>query len=149
MKAIRIQSQTLFTVWTSTKPRNNGANLKQSYAIWTQTAMVYNFISTLAPLVDIPISRKGLKPEDFSIPTREEFAKEQGADTELQQLRNWVEFKQCPSADELAALSGRIKALAQLFDQISIRDNVLVIRRHDDVERELTIVPSERVEHII
>ena len=42
-----------------------------------------------------------------------------------------------------------MKALAQLFDQISTRDGVLVIRRHDDPERELSIVPGERVKHII
>ncbi len=41
-----------------------------------------------------------------------------------------------------------MKSLAQLFDQISIR-GVLVIWRHDDPERELTIVPSTQVEHII
>ena len=108
-----------------------------------------NFISTSVPLVDIPISREGLVPEDFSIPTREEFAKEQEADTELLQLQHWVESKQCPSIDELAAFSGRMKAYAQLFDQISIQDGVLVIRRHDDPTRELTIVPGARGEHII
>ena len=108
-----------------------------------------NIISTSVPLVDIPISREGLVPEDFSIPTREEFAKKQEADTELLQLRNWVESKQCPSTDKLGAFRGRIKALAQLFDKISIHDGVLVIRRHDDPTRELTIVPNARVKHII
>ena len=52
------------------------------------SAMACNFTSTLVPLVDIPISRERLVPEDFSIPTREEFATEQEADTELNQLRN-------------------------------------------------------------
>ena len=42
-----------------------------------------------------------------------------------------------------------MKSLAQLFDQISIREGVLVIWRHDHPERELTIVPSTQVEHII
>ena len=42
-----------------------------------------------------------------------------------------------------------MKSLAQLFDQISIREGVLVIRRHNDPERELTIVPSTQVEHVI
>ena len=113
------------------------------------SAMGCNFISTSAPLVDIPISREGLVPEDFSIPTREDFTQEQETDTELMQLRNWIESKQCPSADELAGLSGRMKSLVQLFDKISILEGVLVIRRHDDPERELTIVPSTQVEHII
>ncbi len=108
-----------------------------------------NFNSTSVPLVDLPISREGLLPEDFIIPTREELAAEQKADTELRQLRDWLESKQPPSADELAGFSGRMKSLAQLFDQISIREDVLVIRRHDDPERELTLVPNTRVEHII
>ncbi len=51
------------------------------------SALACNFISTSATLLDIPISREGLVPEDFSIPTREEFAKGQEADIELNQLR--------------------------------------------------------------
>ena len=108
-----------------------------------------NFNSTSVPLVDLPISREGLLPKDFIIPTREELAAEQKADTELRQLRDWIESKQPPSAEGLAGFSGRIKSLAQIFDQISVREDVLVIRRHDDPERELTIVPNTRVEHII
>ena len=102
-----------------------------------------------APLVDIPISFDGLIPKDFSIPTREKLATEQKADTELNQLRKWTKSKQCFSAEELAGLSTRMKSLAQLLDQILIRKGVLVIRRHDDPERELTILPSTQVEHII
>ena len=30
-----------------------------------------------------------------------------------------------------------------------MREDVLVIRRHDDPERELTLVPNTRVKHII
>ena len=109
-----------------------------------------NLLATSAtPIIDLPISREGLEPEDFVIPTREEFAAEQKADAELKQLRRWLDAKQRPSADELAALSGRMKSLAQLFDQISVRDQVLVIKRDDDPERELTLVPSAKVEHII
>ncbi len=76
------------------------------------SAIACNFISTSAPLVDIPISKKGRTPEDFSIPPREEFVKEQEMDTELIQLRTWIESKQCPWADELAGLSSRMKSLA-------------------------------------
>ena len=47
-----------------------------------------NFNSTSVPLVDLPISREGLLPEDFIIPTREELAAEQKAYTELRQLRD-------------------------------------------------------------
>ena len=108
-----------------------------------------NMLQTSAPIVDLPISREGLEPEDFTIPSREEFVTEQKADAELKQLRQWLEVNQCPSADELAALSGRMKALAQLFEQISIQDGLLVIKREDDPERELTLVPSAKVEHII
>ena len=99
--------------------------------------------------MDYPISREGLLPEDFIVPTREELAAEQKADTELRQLRDWIDSKQPPSADELAGFSGRMKSLAQLIDQISIREDVLVIRRNDDPERELMLVPNTRVEHII
>ncbi len=74
---------------------------------------------------------------------------EQEAYTELIQLRNWIESKQCPSADELSGLGGKMKSIVQHLDQILIREGVLVIRRHDDPEQELTIVPSSRVEHII
>ncbi len=42
-----------------------------------------------------------------------------------------------------------MKSLAQLFDQISIRENFMIIRRHDDPERDLAIVPNTRVEYII
>ena len=42
-----------------------------------------------------------------------------------------------------------MKSRAKLFYQIFILESVLVIRRHDDPKRELTIVPSGQVEHII
>ena len=87
--------------------------------------------------------------DDFQIPTKEEFAEDQKADVELQQLRDWIDAKRTPSADELAPLSGRTKTLAQLIDQVTVREGILVIRRQDDPERELTIVPSGKVEAII
>ena len=37
----------------------------------------------------------------------------------------------------------------KIFDKISIREDALVIRRHDDPEFELTIVPNTGVKHII
>ena len=67
----------------------------------------------------------------------------------MRQLREWIDSKQTPSADELAPLSNRMKILAQLIDQVSTREEVLVIKRLDDPERELTLVPSAKVEHII
>ena len=106
-------------------------------------------LSTSAPLVDLPISRENLKADDFTIPTKEEFADEQKADAELRQLREWINTKQVPSADELAPLSNRMKALAQLIDQVGTREEVLVIKRLDDPERELILVPSAMAERII
>jgi hypothetical protein len=37
----------------------------------------WNLFSTTASVVNLPISREGLVPEDFTIPTREEFSTEQ------------------------------------------------------------------------
>ena len=54
-----------------------------------------------------------------------------------------------PSADDLAPFSVRVKALAELLEQISVREGVFVIRRHDDPERELVIVPSSLCECVI
>ena len=59
-----------------------------------------NLLSTSAPLVDLPISREGLVPEDFTIPTRQEFIEEQKADSELARVRSWLDSKHQPSADE-------------------------------------------------
>ena len=148
MKAIQIQTQTIYGMEFGEIPEQWCESEAELCNLNQTSAQACNFISISTPFVNIPISRKGLVPEEFSIPTREELATEQEADTELNQLRNWIESKQCPLADELAGLSSRMKSLAQLFDQMSIRA-VFVIRRHDDPERELTIVSSTQVEHII
>ena len=132
--------------------QNQTVTLKSKRQLRKNARQVLNcaiFTSTSAPIVDLPISREGLTSEDFTIPTREEFATEQKADIELKQLREWINNKQCPSADELAGLSSRMKAFAQLYNQISIREDVIVIKRHDDPERELTVVPSSKVDMII
>ena len=101
------------------------------------------------PIVDMPISREGTTAEDFAIPGPEEFQAEQEADTELMQLRAWINSGQCPSVDSLAPMSGRMKALSQVFEETHIKEGVLVLRRLDDPERDLIIVPSSRVENII
>ena len=44
---------------------------------------------------------------------------------------------------------GKVNSLARFVNQIFIRENILVIRRLHDPERELTIVPTTRVEQII
>ena len=108
-----------------------------------------NVLQTSTPFVDLPISREGLEPEDFSIPTREELAQDQEADMDLKRLRDYVQTQHCTTTDELAPFSGRLKTLAQLLDQISVRDGVLVFHRNDDPQRELTIVPEACVERVI
>ena len=75
-----------------------------------------------SPIVDLPISRSGISADDFTIIMSKEYAQAQESDTELQLLRDWITAKQCPSANDLAPLSGRMKALAQLFDQILLHD---------------------------
>ena len=68
--------------------------------------------STSAPILDLPISREGVRAEDFTIPSREEFAAEQAADPELKTLSTWLDNKRCPSQDDLAPLSSRMKKFA-------------------------------------
>ena len=106
-------------------------------------------INTTAPLIDLSISRDGLTADDFATPTRKEFEQEQTTDTELRLLREWIEQKRCLSADDLATLSGRMKSFAQLLDQISLRESVLIVKRSDDPERELILVISSLSERII
>jgi transposase InsO family protein len=132
----------------------SGSECEDDYFKWNEEEHVSgaescNYFSTSAPLVDLPISREGLTADDFTIPTREQFATEQKGDIELKQLREWIEIKQCPSADELAGLSARMKTFVQLFNEISVIEEVLVIKRHDDPERALTVVPSSQVDLII
>ena len=104
---------------------------------------------TANPLIDLPISRDGLTAVDFIIPTREEFAAAQSQDPDLQLLRTWLEEQRTPTADDLAPHSGRVKTLAQLREQVSMREGVLVVKRLDDLERELIIVPCTLSERII
>ena len=52
--------------------------LSEALEQWCTTEVEQcNFNSTSVPVVDLPISRDGLRPEDFIIPTREELAAEQ------------------------------------------------------------------------
>ena len=54
-----------------------------------------------------------------------------------------------PSADERAPLSGHLKSFAQLLSETSLHDAVIVLRRADDPERELILVPTALVERVI
>ena len=53
------------------------------------------------------------------------------------------------SEDNLARLSGRLKSLAQIFDQFSLHEKVIVICQPDDPVRELIVVPSTLTERLI
>ena len=74
------------------------------------------------PIVDLPILRAGISANDFTILTTEEFAQAQQSDTELQLFCEWINAKQCLWKTILYPLSGRIKALAQVFNQVSLRE---------------------------
>ena len=100
-------------------------------------------------LIDLPISRDGLTADDFATPTLKECEQEQTIDTELRLLREWIEQKQCPSADDLAPLSGHMKSFAQLLDQILLRESVLIVKRSNDPEQELILVSSSLSERVI
>ena len=43
----------------------------------------------------------------------------------------------------------RMKSFAQLLDQISLRESVLIVKRSDDPGRELILVPSSLSERVI
>ena len=68
---------------------------------------------------------------------------------DLSKLRKWVVAKQLPQADYLAALSPRLKALAKQFEQVSVVNEMLMLHRLEDPERQLVLVPTELVEMII
>ena len=101
------------------------------------------------PIVDLPISRDRITAQDFIVPTSEKFEKAQKEDTELKILRTWIEKKRASSEDYLAPLSSRLKSLAQIFDQFSLHEKVIVLRRPDDPVQELIVVPSTLTERKI
>ena len=106
----------------------------------------FNHLDVAAPIIDLPISRAGIQVIDFQIPTSQEFATAQSADPELKQLRQWIDEQRTPSADELAPSSGHF---AQLLSETLLHDAVIVIRRADDPERKLVVVPSALVKRVI
>ena len=103
----------------------------------------------MTPELDLPISREGLSVSDLETPSVAEFVAAQLADTDLSQLREWVVQNKTPAADEIAKFGERLKELAQLREQIRLREDVLVIRRGDDQTNELILVPVSMVERII
>ena len=108
----------------------------------------YEYDSVL-PLIDMPISRDGLTADSISIPTAYELSAAQSEDPELKQVRLWLDQKQCPSGNVLAPLSDNMKIFAQFFSELSLRDSVIVLKRTDDPERELILLPSSLTERII
>ena len=100
-------------------------------------------------VVNLPIARDGLSAEDLMVPTWSEFAEAVRADEELQEVKKWLEAGEVPTADLLAAQSARVKEFAQLFDQLKLRDGLLFLRRSDDPERELIVVPARLVDRVI
>ena len=105
--------------------------------------------NTAMPVVDIPISREGLTEADFIVPTWSEFANAVEEDPELHIVKQWLETNRVPTPDELAAHSAHIKEYAQLREQLTLRDGLLFLRRADDPQRELVVVPAGLVERII
>ena len=77
------------------------------------------------------------------------FATAQTADPELKQLRQWTDKTRTFLADELAPLSGRLKCFAQLLIETLLYNAVIVLRRADDPERKIIVVPSAIVERVI
>ena len=99
--------------------------------------------------MDLPISRDGIIAQDLIVFTSEEFEKAHTEDILLKILRIWIKKKRAFSEDYLASLSSRLKCLAQIFDQFSLHEKVIVLRRPDDPARELIVVPSNLIEKII
>ena len=100
------------------------------------------------PIIDWPISREGLTLDDFVAPTSIEVAAAQQEDEVLRQVREWVKAAKCPTAEDVAPLSGFLKSFAQLVNELSLRENVLILKQSDDSERGLIIVPTSLTEHI-
>ena len=78
--------------------------------------------SLASPIVDLPISRECLTAEEFIVPTRKKSIEAKLKDIELKQIRKSVEAKTRYSTDELAQYIGRVKAYAQLFKEIELRE---------------------------
>ncbi len=109
----------------------------------------FNHLDVAALLIYLPISREGIQVSDFQIPINDEFATAQSADPELKQLRQWIDAQRTPSAEELAPLIGHLKCLAQIRDETSLHDGVIVHMRADDPDRELIVVPSSLFKRVI
>ena len=109
----------------------------------------FNSLDVAAPLIELPILREGIQAAYFQIPTSDEIATAQLTDAELKQLKQWIEEKGTLSIDELAPQSGHLKCFAQLLNEMSLHDSVIILRRSDDPQRELIGLPSSLIERVI
>ena len=101
------------------------------------------------PELDLPISRDGMSSSDLQTPTAAEFSQAQTEDSDLRQVREWIDQKHTPTADEVAGLGARLKELAALLDRICSREEVLVLRDEENATGERIIVPASLVERVI
>ena len=102
-----------------------------------------------APAIDLPIPRESATVEELAIPSAEEFADAQLQDPDLITLRKWVKEQKFQTSEEIAGIGARTKELAQISDQTQLRENILVLKRVEDPERELIIVPAGLEERLI
>jgi hypothetical protein len=70
-------------------------------------------------------------------------------DGDLLQIREWIENKKKPSADEIAKFGARLKELAGLLERISRKEDVLVLQSEDNAIEDRIIVPTAMVEQVI
>ena len=94
------------------------------------------------PAIDLPISREGATVEELAILSAEEFADAQLQDPDLVIMRKWVKEQKSPTSEETAGLGAIAKELAQISNQTQLPENVLVLKRVEDPERELILVPA-------
>ena len=102
-----------------------------------------------APAIDLPISREGATVEELAIPSADEFVDAQLRDPDLIHLRKWVIEQKFSTSEEIAGLGAKAKELAQISDQIRLCKNILVLKRIEDPERELILVPAGLEQRII
>ena len=83
------------------------------------------------------------------MPSAAEFADAKLKDSDLVLLRKWITKNKQPTPEEIAEFSARVKEFVQIADQTQIREKVLILKRVEDPERELIMVPAELVERVI
>lgn len=109
-----------------------------------------NIKASSFPVIKLPISREGISENDFVIPTEEEMASAQKLDPEIGSVRQWIEKQEQLSADQMAALSTRLKCFAELLGELLIStEDVMVRGSNGDIQQTATIVPNSLANRII